>query len=408
MGEGKYPEDKEKLLITDLSSLELERGDLEEIRRAMAERIRKGLSSGTGEIATLPAFLCPPRPKEAGPALVIDIGGTNLRAAAVEISPEGAGRLARKPALRPLDLEWDSTEDFFDCQAELALSLGPPDGLPLGYCFSYPSRALPDGDAVLLQWHKELRVPGVIGNKVGKLLRESLARKGYTSPRVRVLNDTVAALIGGDLAYRRGGEFTAFIGLVVGTGTNLAAYFPAHLLGERIPEELRGMDPMAVNLESGNFHPPHLSPFDDELDAGREDAGRQRLEKAVSGRFLPQLFSYILEGRREPPFPAARAIFELAGDHRSPRGETARLIVNRSADLVAASLAGLIDTLETDGRIGILAEGGLIRHNPDYRKRLAGRLAELLGDDPVRPDRFKLLQLKNNNLIGAAAAVLQL
>lgn len=390
-------------LRTDLSSLKLGISDLKEIRSAMAERVREGLSSGEGEIAALPTFLSPPRP-ESGRALAIDLGGTNLRAAVVEISAKGAVRLAGPPAVRPLELEWESARDFFAVQAELALSRKPPDGLPVGYCFSYPSKALPGGDAVHLQWNKDLRVPGVIGRRVGKLLGEALAAKGYTVRRVRVLNDTVAALLGGDLAYRREGEFATFIGLIVGTGTNLAAYFPASRLGARIPEEHRGMGEMAVNLESGNFHPPRLSPIDDELDAGREDAGRQRLEKAVSGRFLPRLFSFIRDGRTSPPHPETREIFELARAGDTGENRIARVIVNRSADLVAAALAGLIDILESEGKIGILAEGGVINKNPDYRERTRSRLAELLDDDPVRPVRFQLLQLDNVNLIGAAAA----
>lgn len=393
---------------SDLSSLKLDLSDLKEIRSAMAEKIRRGLASGRGEIAALPTFLFPPQPKQDNQALVIDLGGTNLRAAVVEISSSGGVRFSRPPTIRPLELDWESAEDFFAVQAELALSLKPPDNLPLGYCFSYPSRALPGGDAIHLQWNKELRVPGVIGKRLGNLLRESLAARGYTVSRVRVLNDTAAALLGADLAYRRPGGFASLIGLIVGTGTNLSAYFSTSQLGRRIPAELRGMEPMAVNLESGNFHPPHLSGFDGELDAGRDDAGEQRLEKAVSGRFLPQLFSYIREGRTSPPYPETREIFRLARTPGEEGAETARLLVNRSADLVAGTLAGLIDTLETRGKIGILTEGGVINNNPDYRERTRRRLAKLLGDTPDQPNQFELLQLENVNLIGAAAAAGQI
>lgn len=393
---------------SDLSSLKLDLSDLKEVRSSLAEKIRQGLPSGRGEIAALPTFLFPPQPKQDSQALVIDIGGTNLRAAVVEISSSGTVRFSRPPTIRPLELEWESAKDFFGVQAELALSLKPPDNLPLGYCFSYPSRALPGGDAVHLQWNKELRVPGVIGKKLGNLLREALVARGYTVPRVRVLNDTVAALLGGDLTYRRQYGFASLIGLIVGTGTNLSAYFPTSQLGQRVPAKLQGMGPMAVNLESGNFHPPHLSDFDEELDAGRDDAGEQRMEKAVSGRFLPQLFTYIREGRTSPPYPETREIFRLAQTPEAEGAETARLLVNRSADLVAGALAGLIDTLETGGKIGILTEGGVINKNPDYRERIRHRLAELLGDDPDRPNRFELLQLENLNLIGAAAAAGQI
>lgn len=390
------------MVRTDLASLELGGTELEEIRGAMAEKIREGLVSGEGEIAALPTYLPPPLSGRKGTALALDLGGTNIRAAMVGISDRGTARFPHKPLVRPLDRKWTSAESFFEFQAELVLSLDPPAGLPLGYCFSYPTRALPGGDAVHLQWHKELEVPGVVGRRVGELLAGALERRGYFPARVRVLNDTVAALLGGDLVHRRDGGFSAFIGLVVGTGTNMAAYFPASLLGDRIPDESRGMGPMAVNLESGNFHPPCLSPFDDELDAGREDAGRQRLEKAVSGKFLPPLFTYILEGRTDPPYPETREIFARAGGSRSREGEVARRITNRSADLVAAALAGLIDVLETEGRIGIVAEGGVMDNHPEYRRRAAETLVGLLGG---RPARFELLRLENANLIGAAAAV---
>lgn len=387
----------------DLASLELKRPDLEEVRRAMAAKIREGLVSGEGGIAALPTYLPPPRTGVEGTALVLDLGGTNIRAATVEIPARGTARLTREPLIRPLEPEWETAEAFFEFQAGLALSLAPPAGLPLGYCFSYPARSLPGGDAVHLQWHKGLDVPGVVGRRVGELLAGSLERRGYCPSRVRVLNDTVAALLGGDLVHRKG-NFSAFIGLIVGTGTNMAAYFPPFLLGERIPEEFREMDLMAVNLESGNFRPPCLSPFDDELDAGREDAGRQRLEKAVSGKFLPPLFAYILGGRTAPPYPETREIFARAAGSRSREGDIARRITGRSADLVAAGLAGLIDVLETDGRIGILAEGGVISNHPEYRRRVTETLADLLDDHPARPARFELLRLEYANLIGAAAA----
>jgi len=164
---------------------------------------------------------------------------------------------------------------------------------------------------------------------------------------------------------------------------------------------------MAVNLESGNFHPPSLSRFDDEFDAAGPTPGSHRVEKAVSGKFIPQLFSFIEEGRTSPPYPETKEIFQLAQQDRdSPKGALALALINRSADLVAAGLAGLIDTLGSSGNIGILAEGGVINHNPDYKKRVREKLALLLDDDPLSPRRFALLQLENVNLIGAAAAAL--
>ncbi len=390
-----------------LKGLILSRGALEDIRATLAERIREGLKKEKGEIGALPTYLAPPGADAAGEALVIDIGGTNIRAAGVSLSRGGTVAVSRKPAATLLTSTWDSAAAFFDRQAELALSLAPSPGLPIGYCFSYPFQARPDGDAVLLYWTKQLTVPGVAGHKVGEMLLNAFAQRGYRARRVRVLNDTVASLLGGDLGFRKGGRFDTFIGLIVGTGTNMAAYFPTHLLAAKVSGTEFGHAKMAVNLESGNYHPPHLTSFDDELDATYPHAGRHRLEKAVSGKFLPPLYTFIKGGRATPPFLSTRELFELARKHpETPDSTLARAIVSRSADLVAACLAGLIDVLEAKGRIGILGEGGVINNNPDYHARVTRQLATLLGDNPESPTRFDILQLENVNLIGAAAAAI--
>ena len=43
---------------------------------------------------------------------------------------------------------------------------------------------------------------------------------------------------------------------------------------------------MAINLESGNFSPPHLTTADDALDRASDNPGAQRFEKAVPGAWL--------------------------------------------------------------------------------------------------------------------------
>ena len=385
-----------------LSTLRLSLSQLEEIREVMAERIREGLSGIDKEIRAIPTYIPPPS-ASGGQALVIDIGGTNVRAAVVSLTDSGEYRIRKGPAVSPFQSRWDSAEDFFDYQADLALSLDPPSALPAGYCFSYPTRVTPEKDAVLLHWTKDLEVPGVAGKKVGKLLRAALDRKGYRTAAITVLNDTVAALAGGSRTCSAP-EFSDFIGLIVGTGTNMAAYFPVERIAlEKCDRSRYHHGRMAVNLESGNFHPPHLTAFDDRLDQISGSPGRQRLEKAVSGRFLPRLYRFILEGGSEPPFPANRELVEEARNHpESEEGELALLLIERSADLTAAALAGLIEVLRPSGRVGILGEGGVINNDPPYRARIADRLGKLLN----KKSASTILQLENVNLIGAASAAL--
>jgi len=389
------------------SKLKLSREDLEDIRKAIAERIREGLKEDGGQIKALATYLPPPSVESGGRAMVIDIGGTNIRAAIISFSSDGKVILEKGPAVTPLLPNWDQAKEFFYCQADLALSLSPPPGLPIGYCFSYPTAATPDRDGILIRWNKQLQVPDVVGKKVGELLLSAFRGRGYRSSGIAILNDTVAALLGGDLEFRAQEKFSDFVGLIVGTGTNMASYLPTRILSGKLLDNDFAHERMAVNLESGNFSPPHLSRFDYKLDATRKNAGLQLMEKTVSGRFIPQIFSFIKEGRTSPPYPKTLDVFNLAyKDGDSPEGILALTLINRSADLVAAGLAGLIDILNSPGKVGIMAEGGVINNNPEYYTRVREKLAGLLQDNPRNPTRFALLQMENANLIGAAAAVL--
>lgn len=388
-----------------IKELRLSPSQLAEVREAMAARIREGLKTSGSELAALPTYLPPPKKKAAGEALVVDIGGTNVRAGRVRMGGDGRASLPAGQERVTLKTSWKSAADFFLYQAELCLKMKGPAPLPIGYCFSYPARSLPNRDALLIRWTKTLQVPGVVGKQVGRLLREALLEKGIPAGRVVVLNDTVAALLGGSWAYGSDNEFNDFIGLIVGTGNNMAAYFPVKMLSPEKRDDSYRYDRMAINLESGNFHPPHLSRFDDQLDSYREDAGSQRGEKAISGKFLPELFSFIRSGRPDSPPPTTEELFRLARGN-SPAGRLAAAIVNRSADLVAASLAGLIRVLKPEKRVGILTEGSVINKNSDYRKRVTDRLTLLLDGNQEVKVPAELLRMENANLIGSAIATL--
>ncbi len=395
-----------KTISSQIKELTLSLPQLADVREVMAERLREGLAAPDRELAALPTYLPPPGEEIVGEALVVDIGGTNVRASRLKLK---AGKVSFPSGeeTAPVKSNWESAADFFHYQASLLFGMKASSELPVGYCFSYPAHPLPDRDAVLLRWTKDLSVPGVVGRRVGKMLQEAFIDKGIPAGRIAVSNDTVAALMGGAWTYGPAGEFSDFIGLIVGTGHNMASFFPGELISPRKLDGSYRIDRMAVNLESGNFHPPHLSFFDDELDDLRRDAGAQRLEKAVSGKFLPELYGFIVGGRAASPGPETSELFRLAyRSPRSPEGALALAIVNRSADLVAASLAGLIEVLEPSGQVGVLAEGSVIIENPEYHKRVEEKLIALLGSDRGKNPPVKLFQLKKVNLIGAAIAAL--
>ena len=383
----------------DPAPFRLTHARLADIRDALRDRILDGLRRSDTEIKALPAHLRRPPKTISGESLVLDAGGTHLRAARVRLGPSGATMSAGPVADAVFmsgtrEIEARTASEFFARQAELISEIAPATPLPLGYCFSYPARITPEGDAVLLSWTKGIRISGVVGNPVGRALQTVLAGRGTPVSAVRVLNDTVAALLA--CARLAPAEGMRAIGLIAGTGTNMAGFFPIHDLGKLAPGERRGWgedEEMAVNLESGNFSPPCLTPADEELDqVWSDNPGAQRFEKAVSGAYLPRLLG-IAAGRRscmmegfDPEDPDAHA--GRMADLRTrpgPVGEAAEALLDRSADLIAAALAGLVRARSPSGsRTVILAEGSLFWKTPGYAQRVMRVLGNLVsGDDAV-------------------------
>lgn len=387
----------------DLGAFHLRRDQLEAIRETLAGRLREGLDHPGRELAALPSYYGAPDRTLAGPALVIDTGGTNMRAAVVELASGGKWKITHGPLKKRLTARETkmTAHEFFGAQAALALELGVPRGLPVGYCFSYPAENTPDRDSRLIHWTKSIDVEGVKGTLVGAQLGKALDDVGLEPQRVRVLNDTVASMLGGALTHDEA-RAERFIGLIVGTGTNMSAFFGA-AQSAKMPRDFAGK--MAINLESGNFKPPHLTGWDDVLDRTSDQPGGQRFEKAVSGYYLPYLFSLLLP--KHAGFDARLGAGQLV-DFRDRGLETepkvvADALLSRSADLVAAALAAVIDLYgEPQEKVGVLAEGSLIWNDPKYAPRVADTLAQLLGS----AERAKLLRTDDANLIGSAAAAL--
>lgn len=385
----------------------LPRAALDDVRARFAERLAEGLVADGRELRALPTYLAPPRAGLAGRALVVDTGGTNVRAAIVELGPTprvvAGPRAMRLPDGRDAPLD---ARAFWDAHAALVLELGPPESLtdlPLGFCFSYPAETLPSRDARLIRWTKGIQVTGVEGAAVGAALVEALARRGARVGAPTVVNDTVASLLAG---AARAADPRASVGLIVGTGHNVASFFARDALTKLGPRAAHDTsDAMAVNLEAGNFTPPHLGAHDDAVDRASINPGAQRLEKAVSGFYLPKLLQ-AAHGVDAIGADDTRALTDRAeafarGLEASPLARDAHALVRRSADLVAAIVAGVIDRHPQGARVTVLAEGGLFWGAPGYRAAFEATLTALLG-----APRVDVLRVDDANLFGAAAAAL--
>ncbi|MCW5871992.1 MAG: hypothetical protein KIS61_32380 [Candidatus Eremiobacteraeota bacterium] len=380
---------------TSVQELSLEQ--LNDIRAALRQRISEGLAADGQQVACLPAYLSQPQAGLSGDALVVDAGGTNVRAAWVRLGktaevvkgplsgilPDGRTRPVHAP-------------EFFGYQSDLLRQLGAPAELPLGYCFSYPAQVESNGDARLLYWTKGIKVTGVVGELVGQGLRAAYGRPGV----VKVLNDTVAALLGG--AIFAGPDYTQHIGLIVGTGNNMATFLPA----PKVAKMMRaGGAPVwegqiAVNLESGNFHPPHLDAVDETVDSISDNPGKQRYEKAVSGFYLPQLLQCLCPHLRLPEGASSKEVVDWADKPgQEPASLAARWLLDRSADMVAAGLSAVADHLN-EGNLAVQAEGGLFWKATGYRQRVEATFKKL------SQRKFAIIRGDEVNLVGAAAAAL--
>lgn len=389
---------------------------LKEIAQSLQRKIEDGLSEDNTEIQCIPTFITPKTTAVKGKAVVLDLGGTNYRAAVVEFS-------AKKTAIHPengwkKDLSVMKTPGFTQKallkeQADLISELKKDKPMPIGYCFSYPAESLPGGDANLIRWTKGVDIREMVGEPVGQPLLDYLntRHKGQFTG-IKVLNDTVASLFAGltDSTY------DAYIGLIVGTGTNMATFIPSDKIGKLDPG-LKQSGLIPVNLESGNFNPPHLTAFDESVDAASDSTGRQRFEKAVSGMYLGEILKSVFPNDEfESKFDALKLtnMMSYPDIYNEKYVRVARWIYKRSARLVAASLAGLILVLvsqdETIRKIRLIAEGSLFwskdLQGKDYRELVLTELRKLLDGFGHADIEVHVEEMHNANLIGSAIAAL--
>lgn len=394
----------------------LDNEQLKGIAYAFREKVEEGLSKKNAEIQCIPTFILPKAADVKGKALVLDLGGTNYRVAIVDFTQE-------KPVIYPNN-GWKkdmsvmkspgyTREELFKELADLIVEIKREEEMPIGYCFSYPAESVPGGDAKLLRWTKGVDIRKMVGQFVGKPLLGYLNEKNKIKfTGIKVLNDTIASLFAGltDKSY------DAYIGLIVGTGTNMATFIPADKIKKLDPAySVEGLIP--VNLESGNFHPPFLTAVDDTVDAMSDSMGKQRFEKAVSGMYLGDILKAAFPlDEFEEKFDARKltAIMNYPDIHKDIYVQVARWIYSRSAQLVAASLAGLIALLKSYNkdihRICLIAEGSLFwsesRKDKSYNILVMEKLQELLRELQLEDVEVHINNMSNANLIGIGIAAL--
>ena len=179
----------------DVSTFLKENGlDVEEIDRAallasFIEEMDAGLAGKHSSLMMIPSFITIDKSvKTDKPVVVLDAGGTNLRAAVVTIDASGnasIGSFFKRPM--PGTREELSAEAFYEAFADFLMPIIATSDT-IGFCFSYPAEITPDCDAKLIYWTKQIKVPAVVGTLIGSGLQEQLAKRGFKRKAI-ILND---------------------------------------------------------------------------------------------------------------------------------------------------------------------------------------------------------------------------
>lgn len=366
---------------------------------------------GRGGLPMLPAYVSAPEVKRARRAIVLDAGGTHLRAALMQVTPDGRAQVILQRVIpTPGTQGRISAEAFFD---EIAALIAPMcgDSGCIGFCFSFACEILPDRDARVLYLDKELQVDGLAGCLVAEGLRGALAARGLRSDhRITVLNDTVAAQLGAS------GE----VGMILGTGFN-CCYGEANGRIRKDAALCERPGRTIVNTECGAFDALPLTAADFAVHAATADGASNALEKTLSGAYQGLLLASLMRGAAEAGVlrighipeigakditallldPGASGLLRDCSPDWAAVTDLARGVIDRAAAFTAATLHAILrkGDLGLHAPAGIAAEGSTFWRNPFLREEIIRRL-QTTGRD------FRIVSTPEANLAGAAMAAL--
>ena len=416
--------------------------DLNGLIAPFQAEIGRGLSGEQSSIAMHPSFVGRPSGSESGRFVVLDLGGTNVRATVLNMGPDGSIRPLRSDGFR-LPSTSGSADDLFRPMARfVGEMLEDGSDYTLGFIFAFPMDQTGARSGRLTKWTKEFAFSGVEGEDVVRLLEVAIGCEADSLPALRGLkvgalaNDTVSVLAAGALHDHR-----CDMGLIVATGMNLAVAVPSSMILKAVPTGDVSNE-MTFNMECGNFSTVKSvqTQYDRDLDA-ESDTDGQLLEKMISGRYLGEIVrisvanqastgqrfrGWTKEGSvfREPYGFATEHLSDIAYDtspeltatgillhglgvtdaNEADRRDMRDLCLSvgrRSARLVAMSIVATATYVDPDLEREhlVAADGSLFRGYPGYEVEVEQGISELLGN---REDRVQVAYVREGSGIGAA------
>ncbi|KAG0225206.1 glucokinase [Actinomortierella wolfii] len=437
-----------------IDSFTLSPEQVQKIVDGLTEELIEGLTtSDPKNITQQPSFITRlPTGKETGLYLAIDMGGTNLRTAAVHLLGDGKTGVTMEKHEITHELKTGTGEAMFDwiadCTAQLlktvAHDLGSSE-LHMGVTFSFALQQTAINRGKVIAMGKGFDLSDVIGKDLKDLLEGGFRRKGLPVVVSAIINDTVGTLV--SHAYQTP---STKIGVILATGTNAAYIERASEVGKYNGPPC---DQMILNTEWDAMGKAEYLPqtkYDKEIDAVSLVPRFQEFEKMVSGLYLGELtrlalvdlieqreilpdlegkvpeslkvrssfktlFMSTIESDQSPEHYAVTSVLKtsfavegLSSKDRHRIFQLIQAIGNRSATMTAAACAALL--LKANGHsvhlddptekttIGI--DGSVFEKYPLFARKMKNALVKILGED--RASRIRLELAHDGGSIGAA------
>ncbi|KAK0385150.1 hypothetical protein NLU13_7628 [Sarocladium strictum] len=285
--------------------------DLRDLSSALRKQFRERLQ--TDLECMLPSYSHQlPTGNERGQYLALDVGGSTLRVALVQLRGRSAETKLQSEILesrsfkidKPIkDLEGMAFFEWMASRINETLSGGlkneydPEHPLPMALAWSFPIEQTSLGGGKLGPMGKGfLANEGLLGEDLGDILRRACHNRGLNVEVEAIINDSSACLLSQAYGYP-----TTRFGLILGTGLNIAVYLPVLAIGRtkfgtRPEGWFDEASHVIVNTELGMFGHDILpwNKWDRQVQDGHSRPHFQPLELLVSGMYLGEVARYTL------------------------------------------------------------------------------------------------------------------
>ncbi|CAK7225497.1 N-acetylglucosamine kinase 1 [Sporothrix curviconia] len=306
-----FLQDAERLLLEPVSG-----GRLQDFATGLQAQFRDRLLNNAS--CMLPSYNHQlPNGSEQGRFLSLDVGGSTLRVALIELRGKTAAQKDENMVILSKDTFKITPElkklegmDFFDWMAARILETvnkvennnqtghtGHTGPLPMGLAWSFPIEQTSLRGGILQGMGKGFRAAdSLLGQDLGDIIQTACIGHGLHVQLAAIVNDSAAALLSEAYVHT-----TTRFGLILGTGVNIAVHLPVPAVGRakfgaRPAVWFNEASHVIINTELGMFGHGILpvTRWDALLNADHPKPEFQPLEHMVSGYYLGEVTRFAL------------------------------------------------------------------------------------------------------------------